>query len=71
MTDRTIEVTEKVKTNVEGVDVRVTISDFTTIREVVKVDNSWAAVNPFKMPDTSLVFSDKDEAIKAASNLAI
>jgi hypothetical protein len=71
MTEKIVTITEKRKTNVVGVDIRVTVGNHTTFREVVQVVDGWAVVDPFKMPDTSKLFSTKDEAIKAVSNLEV
>lgn len=71
MSDKIVEVTEKVKNNVTGVDVQVTIGDFTTIREVVEINGKWFAVNPFVLAGGSKEFPSKEAAIAAASNLEI
>ena len=71
MTEKVVTVTEKSKSNVVGVDVRVTIGEFTTVREVVECEGKWFAVNPFKIKGGSTEFPSKDAAIAAASNLEI
>ena len=69
MTEKIVTVTPKNKANVVGVDVFVTVGDRSVFREVVQVPSGWAVVNPFKMSDTTIFFTDKDEAIKAVSDL--
>jgi len=71
MTEKVVTITDKSKSNVVGVDIYVTVGDRTVFREVVQVPTGWAAVNPFKMPDTSIIFPTKDEAIKVVSDLIV
>jgi hypothetical protein len=71
MTEKVVTITPKSKSNVVGVDIHVTAGGRTVFREVVQVSTGWAVVNPFKMPDTTIIFPTKDEAIKAVSDLII